>query len=94
LIEYDVIISIEDIKLKSNLKIYPNPFKNVISVENNNSLAIDEISVYNLVGQKIKTFNLNDRVNNEINLSDLDNGTYILNILFENGELISQKIVK
>ncbi len=94
LIEYDVIISIEDLELKSNLRIFPNPFKNVISIENNNSLTIDKISIYNLVGQKIKTIDLNDMINNEINLSSLDNGTYILNILFENGELISQKIVK
>ncbi len=94
LIEYDIILSTQDLELKSNVKVYPNPFKNVISIENNNSIAIDEIHVFSLTGQKIKTIDPDEIINNEINLSRLDNGMYILNIHFENGELINLKIVK
>ena len=94
LIEYTPIVSIQNRELKANISIYPNPFKNFITVDNGTSVAIDRIDIFNLMSQKIKTFNRNEIINNEINVSSLDNGTYILKVHFDNGELISQKIVK
>ncbi len=94
LIEYSPNVSNLNLELKTNISIYPNPFKNFITVDNNTSVAIDRIDIINLMSQKIKTFNRNEIINNEINVSSLDNGTYILKVHFDNGELISQKIVK
>jgi len=94
LIEYSNVLSIQDLELKSNISIYPNPFNNFITIDNNNSVAINRINIFNLLSQKIKTINPDEIIHNEINVSSLDNGMYILNVHFENGELISQKIVK
>ncbi len=94
LIEHNTIVSIQNSELKTNISIYPNPFKNFITVYNGTSVAIDRIDIFNLMGQKIKTFNRNEIINNEINVSSLDNGSYILKVHFDNGELISKKIVK
>jgi len=94
LIEYSNVLSIQDLELKSNISIYPNPFNNFITIDNNNSIAINKINIINLLSQKIKTINLDEIINNEINVSSLDKGMYILNMHFENGKMVSQKIVK
>lgn len=94
LIELNPTLSIQNLEFRNNISIYPNPFKNFITVDNNTSVAIDRIDIFNLVSQKIKTFNRSEIISNEINVSSLDNGTYILKVYFENGELISQKIMK
>jgi len=44
--------------------------------------------------QQLKTIHSDEIMNNQINVSGLANGMYILNVHFENGEFISEKIVK
>ncbi|MFT5725232.1 MAG: hypothetical protein ACI9JN_002356 [Bacteroidia bacterium] len=94
LIEYDKNLSTRKLDLKSNVKISPNPFKNFITVDNSSAVAITTITIYNLLNQKINTIDANEIVNNQIDVSSLAKGMYILNVHFENGGLISQKVVK
>jgi len=94
LIEYNGLVSIQNLEFKNNISIYPNPFNNFITIENNNPVAISTINIFNLLSQRLKTIHSDEIINNEINVSSLPNGMYILNVHFENGELISQKIVK
>lgn len=70
---------------RSPLVLYPNPTSGIL----NASTQMEEISVYNLIGEKLmKSTNLNT-----IDLSNLANGIYLLNA--ENkGENSIQKIVK
>lgn len=94
LIEYDFVLSIQDLNLKSTVDIYPNPFKNFITVDNNNPVAIKKIDIFNLMGQQIKSVYRNELINDQIDVTNLQNGLYILNVHFENGNFFSQKIVK
>lgn len=94
LIEYSGVLSIKDVELKSNLSIYPNPFSNYITIDNTNFVAIDKMEIVTLLGQKIKTIDADEMVGGEINVSSLNNGIYLLNVHFENGLIISRKIVK
>lgn len=94
LIEHSTVLSVQDIELKSNIKVYPNPFSDVINIDNNNALAIARIDIVNLMGQQVKSFRPTEIVNNEINVSSLANGMYMLNVQLENGKSISYKVVK
>ena len=94
LIEYDGVLSTSDIEIKSNVKVYPNPFKDELTIENGGASAITEISVFNLAGQKIQSFVQTDIINNKIDLSNLASGMYFLNVQFENGQTITEKISK
>ncbi len=94
LIEYSGVLSIEDVELKRNLSIYPNPFGNYLAIDNTNSVAIDKMEIVTLLGQKIKTIGADEMVENKIDVSDLNNGVYLLQVHFENGEIIGRKIVK
>ena len=68
--------------------IYPNPVKDVLTIEGQN---IEQVNVYNAMGQLVKTVNGNDNVV-KVNVNDLQNGMYIVNIIDNNGEMSSKKV--
>lgn len=70
------------------MMVYPNPVTNVINI--NTEMAIDRVEIYNLQGQLVKFVSNNPQT---INVSDLASGTYMLNIVTEDG-LCVKKIVK
>ena len=74
-----------------DLRIYPNPSAEKLMI--NSDKTIREILVYNILGVQIKTFQVNFK-SGEIAISELKNGTYFLNLKFENGKRFSTKIFK
>jgi hypothetical protein len=72
----------------NSLSIFPNPVKDVLNI--NYDKAISQIDVYDVNGKRVKTFTT---VNGTINISDLSNGVYMLNMQTEDG-LVIRKIVK
>ncbi|KXX70560.1 hypothetical protein AVL50_08115 [Flammeovirga sp. SJP92] len=64
---------------KAILKLYPNPTFGDITVES--SLPIQVIEVFNLIGVKVKTVELNQYSQQKtLNLDDIPNGQYILRV--------------
>ncbi len=74
----------------SSLKYYPNPTSSSLFIKNN--VSIDNIEVYNLLGQKLMTKNINS-MEAEINISHLASGTYMVKISVDNKSTIV-KILK
>ena len=72
----------------SDYQIYPNPTSGKLNIES--KLPISQISVFNLLGQRIET----TRDNNQIDLSKADAGVYLLKIEDENGNSQTHKILK
>jgi hypothetical protein len=68
--------------------VYPNPVKDVLTVEGQD---IEQVDVFNTMGQLVKTVKCNDNIVN-VNVSDLQNGMYIVNVIDNNGEVSSKKI--
>jgi hypothetical protein len=71
------------------IMVYPNPTKNVITIESKQNL---EIEIYSIEGQKIKSFKL---INNktDIDVLDLVSGVYIINALTDKG-IVTHKFIK
>ena len=70
-----------------SLKVYPNPAKDVLTIENN--ATIDSVEITSILGQKM----IKKRINSfqtEINLNQLSNGVYFVTII-SNG---NEKVVK
>jgi uncharacterized protein (TIGR02145 family) len=69
--------------------VYPNIAKNVITIESKQNLEID---IFNVEGQKIKSFKL---MNNktDIDVLDLASGVYIINALTDKG-IVTYKFIK
>jgi len=71
---------------KDNIMVYPNPATNLINISGN---KVSEVRMYNNIGQLI----LNEYNTNEINVSQLTNGIYILSIETSIGNTIQKKII-
>jgi len=73
-------IDVLEVIPESEFIVYPNPAKNKISIICSNELAIDEISIYNQLGQKV----LHNNNDNNINISTLVQGFYIVELISGN----------
>ncbi len=78
---------------------YPNPFTNQLQIQIETTKPVSEIQadIFNIYGQKVKTFrfeNITGNINESVSLGDLSDGIYLLTFK-ENGKNISsQKIIK
>lgn len=75
----------------NQIKIYPNPSSNYLTILNINSLDIKEISIYDINGKHVK--NCTD-FNTSIKISELTEGIYILKIRTKEGETFSEQFIK
>jgi hypothetical protein len=82
---------IEDIQIStSDVKVYPNPANEYITVEAI-GYKIDKIELVNLLGQTIYLSSVNDSVI-KINTTDILNGTYFVKINIGKNNTITKKI--
>lgn len=75
---------------KSATRIYPNPFHDVISISD--IANVKSLSVMDISGRVVRT--VENVSANSINLSELKEGLYILNLNYKDGSTLSQKIIK
>jgi hypothetical protein len=84
------VITNEKVDAQNAIAIYPNPAKNAITIETSKeSVGLVEVAIYNLNGQLIKSDvdfqkQVNTSRNNQYDVSDLNNGIYIVKVVSEN----------
>ncbi len=72
-----------------NVAVYPNPVKDVLQI--NSEVAVETITIYNLLGQVVYTGAVD---NNTVNIGSLNKGNYIVKIKFENDLFAVKQIIK
>ncbi len=83
-------LSVKDpVQNKNDKGIYPNPVNDILYFKGTGK--IEKAEIYNMVGQKIKSF---DSVEGQINVSSLLKGNYILRYSVKGGEQESYKFIK
>jgi hypothetical protein len=83
-------LSVNDaVKEKDNIGIYPNPVADILYFKGTG--RIEKAEVYNLVGQRVKTFNT---VEGQIDVSSLSKGDYILQYSVKGGKQENYKFIK
>ena len=76
-----------------NFAMYPNPTSgNSINISVNDPEAVEGMVIINGSGQIVKTEKIADQ-NNQINISDLVNGIYIVKVDYNNGESKTEKLI-
>jgi hypothetical protein len=76
-----------EIKFNS-VGIYPNPTNGILYIKADS--AVESVNIINMIGQKINI----QFLNNQINMQDLPNGIYIVELKLKNGQSLSKKIIK
>ena len=77
------------IYFEPEFSIYPNPAKNELFILSNNSQTIKEINIYNHVGQQVLH---EKRITNTIDVSKLQQGMYIIELV-SNESRIREKLI-
>ncbi len=79
--------SVNDV-IASAYNIFPNPAKDILIIKGEN---MNKIKVYNALGQMVKNIDCNTN-EIEVNVNDMKNGIYFINITNVNGEMITNKV--
>ena len=63
--------------IKPRIKAFPNPAQNYIELTSNN--VVDELSIYNIVGRKVRTYKAQN--GKKYDIADLPDGLYLVSLL-------------
>jgi hypothetical protein len=77
------------IQLSQNFKIYPNPSNGNFNIEINEELIGAKVSIYNILGQKVKDFTLDVTNTNQ----SLNNGVYLFEIEKDDNKTVKKLVV-
>ncbi len=83
-------LSIEDVDLGSQFKIYPNPVNNAFNINQ----PVAELNIYDLTGKLVKTFKGDFTENDSFDISDLKQSIYLVTIENSNGQSLTSKLIK
>lgn len=83
----DCTLGISDFEV-SYFQIYPNPAKEYFKIES--EIEMEAMEVFNLQGEKIKSFSSNHEVHS---VADLSSGLYLLKIQFKSGKNYVKKLL-
>lgn len=87
--ECSTLLSIDDEALNEVITIYPNPANDIITIKTKDNAVIDNITIYNSLGKKVKTSN-----QNIMNIGNLEKGIYLVVITDNDGKIARKKILK
>lgn len=88
---YTTSTGISNVIADNGINCYPTMVKNSLNVKADNEIS--EITIVSLVGQSIKTVNVNSNFKT-IALNDLVSGQYLVRIKLANGQIGTQKFIK
>jgi hypothetical protein len=90
----DTLLGIEPIEINdASFEVYPNPANNFISVSSRLSETITSIAITDMNGRIVKSQTYDNLADVAMNISDLANGMYLMNIASKEGNS-TQKIIK
>ncbi len=92
----DRALSVSNTKVtaKQNFTFYPNPVQDNLTIEMENLNAVSSINVYNTIGQLVKKISkpsLSKQI--EVSLSDLKTGSYLVEVVSNQGKT-TKKLIK
>ena len=87
-------LAVENSGVKNGFQVFPNPTGGLLTIQNNNQAKLNNVQVYSLTGQLVKSFRLDHNAKNAtIDLSTFAKGTYIVKVNSET-ESTSVKVIK
>lgn len=85
--EFDAPLGIEDNVLLDDFKLYPNPVRNILNIQLEET--IEKIEVYSILARKVL-----ESTNSSVNVSNLASGMYLLKVYTQKGKVGVKRFVK
>lgn len=85
-------LSTKKFELEKNISLHPSPAQSSFKITTRNNVAIENVSVYTLLGKQIQ--NIARISTNEYDISGLASGLYIVKMIDSNGVVASKKLLK
>lgn len=79
--------------IKNGLSIFPNPANTTIEIKNNNSLDLENIIIYDLTGKLVLTQTMSQTDFNNISISNLTSGIYVVSVEDRNNNKYRTKLM-
>lgn len=76
-----------------DFKLYPNPVKDIVTVEVGNNVAISKLTLTDINGRIVKEWKIQDKNLVQVSVSDLNSGVYFASVETNEGNVV-RKIVK
>ncbi len=86
--------SIADELLNESITLYPNPAKGKITIQNNQYISLEKATIYDVSGRLIITKDISKPENLFLNIDQLSQGIYFINIQSNNASATKKFIVK
>lgn len=87
-------LSVDQNELTSGISFYPNPMENQLNISNTKNIQLDRVSIYDLTGRLIHTFDLNGSTSEvSLQIPALSSATYMVVVESESGK-ISKLMIK
>ena len=77
--------------LATQITIYPNPVKDVLTINNDNGFTINTLKIYNVLGKQVL---MQDKPTYQLDVSKLESGLYFISLSTDKGNLIKKMIKK
>lgn len=91
-LEFSGVSSVNDPLLDAQLDVYPNPANDVVAVSMKGGYTIDELTIYNGLGQVALQTNVEGISKKLLQVSDLPIGLHVLQIKLTNGSILNRTI--
>jgi hypothetical protein len=80
-----------------NLKLYPNPSKDILNIIISGNDDIFKLSIINMQGQEVyteKSVNFSNTKNKSIDISNLPTGIYVLSLTSDKNKFYEKLVIK
>lgn len=85
-------VGINQIHLNDNqLQLYPNPARDIVTLQNKSSFKMKTVEVYNILGQRIFETTFSNTNEYQLKVNGYASGIYHIRITFDDGNWISRK---
>ncbi len=90
------VLGVDEVSSINNVKLYPNPVKDVLTITNIQNVDLKTVEIYNILGSLVLEVNFKDlSFNNSfrLDLSDLNKGVYLTKLIASNNHSKTQKLL-
>lgn len=78
--------------LANKFSTYPNPANNVVNISNNYNILLTNVRITDINGRTVKSVDVNNLSEAQMNVSDLTSGVYFMNIDTDSGVVVKKFI--